>query len=113
MVDVIGTDEFGEWFGALEEAHKKSVARVVDVLEQEGLALGFPYSSAIEGSRFPMRELRIMSTGRYLRVFYAFDPTRNAVLILGGDKTGNSRFYKQFIPQAEAVWEQYLKEMRP
>jgi len=40
-----------------------------------------------------MRELRVQCGGRPLRVFYAFDPTRSAILIIGGDKTGDNRFY--------------------
>lgn len=48
--------------------------------------------------------------GHPLRVFYAFDPSRNAVLLLGGDKTGDKRFYKTMVPLAEKIWVQYLKE---
>jgi hypothetical protein len=110
VIEVIGTDDFEEWYGALDDRHRTSVRRVVDVLEQQGLALGFPYSSEVKGSRYPMRELRAKSSGRYLRVFFAFDPTRNAVLLLGGDKTGNKRFYEQYIPRAEKLWEDYLAE---
>ncbi len=51
-----------------------------------------------------MRELRIQSRGRPLRVFYAFDPLRQAVLLLGGDKTGDNRFYVSMIPRVEAIW---------
>ena len=110
MVEVLGTDEFGEWYGALDDKHRASVRRVVDLLEQQGLTLGFPYSCDLKGSRYPLRELRTKSSGRYLRVFYAFDPMRNAVLLLGGDKTGRSKFYEQHIPKAEKVWEDYLAD---
>jgi len=85
-----------------------AVARVVGLLEIKGTTLGYPYSSAIEGSRYPLRELRIQSGGRPLRVFYAFDPLRQAVLLLGGDKTGDNRFYIAMIPRVEAIWEAYL-----
>jgi len=47
-----------------------------------------------------------------LRIIYAFDAQRQAVLILGGDKTGDDRFYSWMIPKAEAIWEQYLQELR-
>ena len=43
-----------------------------------------------------------------LRVFYAFDPKRQAVLILGGDKTGDDRFYETMIPRCERIWKEYL-----
>ncbi|MEE9263533.1 MAG: type II toxin-antitoxin system RelE/ParE family toxin [Vicinamibacteria bacterium] len=67
---------------------------MVDLLEAEGTALGFPYSSGIRESRFPLRELRVQSRGRPIRVFYAFDPWRQAVLLIAGDKTGDDRFYE-------------------
>jgi hypothetical protein len=44
-------------------------------------------------------------------VFYAFDPERNAVLLLGGDKTGRNRFYDELIPVVEKIWEEYLAEV--
>lgn len=81
------------------------------MLEQYGPTLPFPYSSAIKGSPMALRELRVQSGGRPLRVFYAFDPIRQAVLLLGGDKTGDNRFYETMVPQAERVWAQYLKEI--
>lgn len=52
----------------------------------------------------------MQSKGKPLRVFYAFDPRRQAVLLLGGDKTGDKRFYKAFVPKAERIWEGYLAE---
>lgn len=47
MVEVVGTDEFAEWFDALDERDQDDVARAVDTLESVGIALPFPYSSAI------------------------------------------------------------------
>jgi hypothetical protein len=66
------------------------------------VSLGFPYSSAIEGSRHALRELRIQHGGRPYRVLYAFDPERQAVLLLGGDKTGHDRFYEEHVPRRKA-----------
>lgn len=109
MVEVLGTVEFEGWFLGLGEADARAVVRGVGLLEAKGLALGFPYSSALEGSRYALRELRIQSSGRPLRVVYAFDPNRQALLILGGDKTGDDRFYGRIVPQAERIWEQYLE----
>jgi hypothetical protein len=57
-----------------------------------------------------LRELRVQHEGRPYRVLYAFDPARKAVLLLGGDKGGDDRFYEQAIPRAEALWERYLAE---
>lgn len=111
-VEVLGTAEFEGWLLGLGTGDAAAVARVVGLLEAKGWALGFPYSSAIAGGKYPFRELRVQSAGRPLRIFYAFDPKRQAVLILGGDKTGDERFYKRIIPRAEAIWERYLDDLR-
>lgn len=110
MLDVIYTDEFAEWFDDLTQAQKDTVAVVVDMLEEAGVRLGFPHSSAIKGSRYALRELRPQSGKSPLRPFYAFDPRRQAVLLIGGDKSGDKGFYDRMIPRAEAVWEEYLAE---
>jgi hypothetical protein len=111
MVEVLGTAEFEEWFLGLGDADARAVVRRVGLLEARGLALGFPYSSALGGSMYALRELRIQSLGRPLRVIYAFDPRRQAVLILGGDKTGDDRFYERIIPRSERIWERYIQEL--
>lgn len=71
----------------------------------------FPRSSQIKGSRYGLRELRIQSHGDPLRVFYAFDPKRQAVLLLGGNKAGDDRFYAINIPRAERLWVEYLEDI--
>jgi len=76
MVEVLGTAEFEEWFLGLGGADARAVVRGVGLLEAKGLALGFPYSSALGGSRYALRELRVQSSGRPLRIVYAFDPLR-------------------------------------
>lgn len=111
MVEVIATDEFAEWYLDLNTADAKAVARVVGLLEVKGVLLDYPYSTAIEGSDYPIRELRIQSGGRPLRAFYAFDPKRRAVLLLGGDKTGDKRFYQTHIPKVERLWVAYLADL--
>lgn len=58
-----------------------------------------------------MRELRIQHRGRPYRIFYAFDPLRVAILLIGGDKTGNDKFYAQFIPVADKLYDEHLKEI--
>ena len=75
--------------------------------------LPFPYSSGIDGSKHShMRELRVQSGGRPIRVFYAFDPRRTAILLLGGEKTGDDRFYERGIPIADALYDTYINEIR-
>lgn len=112
MVDVVGTDEFDTWYEELNAADTKAVTRIVDMLAQAGVSLPFPYSSEIKGSRYALRELRVQSQGRPLRILYAFDPKRQAVLLLGADKTGMTdvRFYSIYVPKAEKRWEIYLND---
>lgn len=112
-ITVYATDEFAEWYDSLEERHRERVAACVDLLEQAGITLGFPYSSAIEGSRLALHELRIQSHGHAIRTFYAFNPHRDAIVLIGGDKTGVSgnRFYKEYIPKAEGILREYLAEI--
>jgi hypothetical protein len=110
VAEVVVTDEFKAWYEDLLLEEQESIFRVVTLLEGRGVSLGFPYSSAIEGSRHALRELRIQHGGRPYRVLYVFDPERQAVLLLGGDKTGHDRFYEEHVPRAEGIWERYLAE---
>jgi hypothetical protein len=57
-----------------------------------------------------MRELRVQSRGNPLRIFYAFDPRRSAILLIGGDKT--DRFYERYVPLADQLYDDYLDELR-
>ena len=59
-----------------------------------------------------MRELRIQSSGRPVRVFYAFDPRRTAILLIGGDKTGDKRFYRRFVPLADRLYDEHIEELK-
>lgn len=106
------TDEFGDWWAGLNEAGQIDVAASVTLLETRDIRLGFPYSSGIKSSRHsPMRELRVQSGGKPIRVFYAFDPVRNAILLIGGDKTGDGRFYEVFVPIADELYDQHLTQL--
>ena len=110
--EVEGTDEFAGWFEALNDDEQVSVGRVVELLADHGPSLPFPYSSGIATSRHRhMRELRIQHDGRPYRVLYAFDPRRAAILLLGGDKTGNDRWYEELVPVADNLYDEYLKEL--
>ena len=113
MWEVEFTDEFGDWWETLNDDEQKCVAFSVNLLRQAGPSLPFPYSSRIEQSRHgSMRELRSQCKGRPLRTFYAFDPRRFAILLIGADKTGNDRFYEEMIPLADKIFEDYLIEIR-
>lgn len=72
-----------------------------------------PTHPASAGSRYGhLRELRIQSSGKPIRVFYAFDPRRSAILLIGGDKSGNDRFYRRYVPVADRLYDEYLDELR-
>ena len=107
------TDEFEDWWRSLSERQQDSLASGVNLLMQYGPRLPFPYSSDIRGSRHGvMRELRTQSGGRPLRTLYMFDPRRTAILLIGGDKTGNDLFYEQYVPIADRLYDQYVEEIR-
>ena len=111
--DIEFTDEFGNWWTKLDEEEQVSITATVQLLEQAGPNLPFPHSSGIENSKHShMRELRIQHQGRPYRILYAFDPRRCAVLLIGGDKTGNNRWYQEFIPAADKLYDALLKELK-
>ncbi len=111
--DVEYTDQFSQWWDDLTLAEQRSVDFGVDLLGRKGPNLDFPHSSGIRSSRHSnMRELRVQSGGRPLRIFYAFDPRRLAILLIGGDKTGNDRFYPRFVRQADDLYDEHLAILR-
>ena len=58
-----------------------------------------------------MRELRIQHEGRPYRVLYAFDRRRTAIMLIGGDKTGDNRWYEEYVPLADAIYDRHLREL--
>ena len=107
------TDEFGERWEGLCADERESLDVSVRLLEERGPALGFPHSSGIHGSRHGhMRELRTQHDGRPFRTLYAFDPRRSAILLIGGDKTGDDRWYDVNVPVADRLYDEHLEELR-
>jgi hypothetical protein len=112
MWEVEYTDEFEEWWDTLGESEQDAVAFSVGLLRSEGPSLRYPHSCDVKQSRHgAMRELRSQCEGRPLRTFYAFDPRRTAILLIGGDKTGDDRFYDAMVPRADKIYDNYLKEI--
>ena len=106
------TPEFEEWWNGLDLAEQESVAASVGLLEVHGPSLGFPHSSQIKGSKYgQMRELRVQHRGEPYRVFYAFDPRRAALLLIGGNKVGDGRFYETMVGQADKLFARHLSEL--
>ena len=86
---------------------------MVGLLEELGPQLPFPYSSAVTTSRHShMRELRIQYRGRPIRILYAFDLRRSAILLLGGDKTGDDRWYEKHVPMADKLYDEHLRILK-
>jgi hypothetical protein len=106
------TDEFGAWWETLSEDEQVSIAASVGLLEARGPNLGHPHSSGINGSKHGhMRELRTQHAGRPYRTLYAFDSRRMAILLIGGDKTGQDRWYEVHVPIADRLYDQHLVEI--
>jgi hypothetical protein len=103
------TDEFEQWWDGLSGEEQEDISAVVGVLEEKGPALRRPYVGSIASSRHPnMKELVAQHAGRPYRILFAFDPKRHAVLLIGGDKTGNKHWYVEFVPQADAIFDEHL-----
>ena len=113
MWEVQFSDEFERWWQTLDAAERESLLVGVKLLRQLGPLLGRPYADTVKGSRHSnMKELRTQHQGRPLRTFFAFDPRRNAILLIGGDKTGDGRFYDRMIPLADRLYDEHLRGLR-
>lgn len=106
-------DPVEAWWATLTEKQRNDMTAVIELLMEQGPRLPFPYSSGVAASRYGhMRELRVQSGGRPLRVFYVFDPRRVAVLLTGGDKTGDGRFYVRMVRAADRLYDAHLATLR-
>lgn len=106
------TDEFGEWWDSLSAGEQASVDAYVQLLERMGPTLPHPYSSGVRSSRHAhMRELRVQHEGDPYRVLYAFDPRRTAILLIGGRKAGDERWYEKFVPIADRLYDEHVETL--
>ena len=110
--DVEFTDEFGAWWDSLSAEEQISVDSGVRLLQDFGPILPRPYADSIHGAAYNLKELRIQHKGRPYRVLFAFDPRQVAMLLIGGDKTGNARWCDEFVPKAEAIYKQHLSGLK-
>ncbi|HEX5597310.1 MAG TPA: type II toxin-antitoxin system RelE/ParE family toxin [Micromonosporaceae bacterium] len=115
---IILVDEVEDWFLELCKNDPDSgelVEAAINTLELEGPNLGRPLVDRIKGSTYHnMKELRPGSAGNTeIRILFAFDPVRQAILLVAGDKTGNWKgWYEQHIPIADKRYEEHLKELK-
>ena len=111
--DVEYTDEFGRWWETLTAEEQTALDVGVWLLEQFGPQLPRPYVDCVQRSRHGnMKELRTQCKGAPLRTFFAFDPRRCAILLIGGNKTGDDRFYEQMVPRADSLYDEHLAALR-
>lgn len=110
---IVTVEYFDNWFLCLDDSEQQDVLAAILVLEQYGPALGRPYVDSLKGTNEVknLKELRVQHKGKPYRVFFAFDPLRQAVMPCGGDKTGDKRFYETMIPIAEREFLNYLQEL--
>ena len=110
---VVQSPEFGEWFLNLPAKTQKDIYRVVRVLSELGPMLGRPYVDSIKESGLGnLKELRVQSGGRPIRVLFAFDHQRTAVLLIGDDKSGKKKFYPKMIYRAEILFYEHLERIK-
>jgi len=105
------TDEFELWWEELNTDDQERVTAAVELLEEFGPALGRPAVDTLEGSRHAnMKELRPL--GGFIRVLFAFDPRRTAILLCDGDKSGRWKaWYAEAIPVADRLYDEHLETL--
>jgi len=112
------TKEFDSWLDSLDEEDQIQVIAAKDYLVEHGPAAKMPASYPIkQPNACGMKELRPGSKGRSeLRVLYAFDYRRKAILLLGGDKAEISgdwdAWYDRNIPVADSVFADYVAKVK-
>ncbi len=106
------TDEFGAWWDELDRVTRRRIISAVEALEERGPGLGRPLVDTIHGSRHSnMKELRPIGGG--IRILFAFDPRRMAILLIGGDKTGRwNQWYVEMVPIADQLYDEHLEILR-
>lgn len=110
---IINSDEFEIWWNTLSEPEMVDVLAYINLLEIRGPNLPYPYSSKINEAKIEhMRELRIQHKGKPYRVLYAFDPERKALLLIGGNKQGDKRWYKINVPIADKIYAKHIKSLK-
>ncbi|RLE19151.1 MAG: diaminopimelate decarboxylase [Actinobacteria bacterium] len=112
--EINGTDEFAAWYHSLSSDEQDTLIATVELLAEQGPALGRPRVDTIKGSEYAnMKELRPHGAGKHLRVLFIFDPRRQAILLTGGNKQGNwVNWYREAIPRAEQLYAVYLDDLR-
>lgn len=112
--EVVTVRHFDKWFHQQTSAMQEDILAIMLILSEYGPSLGRPYVDTVKMSDYSnMKELRIQHQGNPVRAFFAFDPTRKAVVLCAGVKTGvnQKQFYQQMIRNADAEFRQYLHNL--
>ena len=115
MWPVKTTDVFDEWFAEMDDDAQVEVIATVELLKLLGPRLGRPHADTLNGSKYAnMKELRVSTADKVLRIAFAFDPDRSGILLVGADKSGVSkkRFYKQLIEKADHLYTAHLAALK-
>ena len=115
MHTVLFHTAFAAEFKALPQGVRIDLAAAAKVLGERGPVLGRPQVDTLNGSKHAnMKELRFRSNGGVWRVAFAFDPKRNAIVLVAGDKSGVSekRFYASLIATADARYDEHLSDLK-
>jgi hypothetical protein len=106
------TDDFEQWWNTLSQDEQVEISAKVELLEEHGPILPRPHSDVIVISKHAnMKELRGQVNQRELRVLYAFDRKRAAILLLGGDKTGDPNWYDKMVPIADTLFDEHQQQV--
>lgn len=115
MTWIVDIELIAEWLTSLDGGSREQVVAAVELLEEHGPHLGRPVVDSVVGSRHKtMKEVRPGFSGRSeLRLLFAFDPERSAIILVAGDKAGAwKRWYRQSIPKADDLFDEHLRTLK-
>ncbi len=110
---VLFSEEFKDWFDEQEKLLQRAVLMYMGLLEEYGPHLSRPFADTLKGSTLTnLKELRVQYRGDPYRVLYAFDPKRQALLLVGGNKASDKKWYERMMKLAETIFETHLEQLR-
>ena len=111
--EITATAQVRDWYRDLPTNQQDQIVAALEVLAEDGPDLGRPLVDRVQRSEYHnMKELRPRGAAKTVRILFVFDPTRRAVLLLGGDKAQNwTKWYQTAIPEADRLYADYLEEL--
>lgn len=102
------TSEFKEWYYSIDQDAQTDIYQALTVLSETGPSLGRPRVDTLKDSSITnLKELRVQSNGRPFRIFFLFGNKRDAIILIGANKAGKKRFYKEMISISEELYSNY------